>query len=59
MKRLPIEETHEDYHGLRVHRSAFVSLERIDSDDVNEQVKSEVLLLLDRGYLRRLKFSRS
>lgn len=40
MKRLLIEEIHEDYHGLKVHRSASVLFEKIDGDDVNEQVKS-------------------
>ena len=59
MKCLLIEEIHEHYHGLRVHRSASLLFEKIDSDNVNEQIKSEVLLLLDRGYSRRLQFSRS
>lgn len=40
MKRLLIEETHEDYYVLKVHRSASVLFEKVDSDDVNEEVKS-------------------
>lgn len=40
MKRFLIEKIHEDYHGLKVHRSASVLFEKIDGDDVNEQVKS-------------------
>lgn len=36
MKRLLIEEIHEDYRGLKVHRSASLLFEKIDSDDVNE-----------------------